>query len=127
MVLEDLHIASLVAPLLRMKNGQYAKDGEFGRVSWDTAFDVMAQQFKRVLKEKGLTAVGMFGSGLRPEHPLQKVARNAGDAGGSRPMTFDEFAKFVAFDDRAYTARLSGVPETDCRRWPSCMQTRWSR
>ena len=53
----------LTTPLLRMKNGQYAKDGEFQRVSWDKAFDVMAEQFKRVLKEKGPTAVGMFGSG----------------------------------------------------------------
>jgi nitrate reductase NapA len=53
----------LLTPLLRMKNGQYAKDGEFTRVSWDQAFDVMAAQFKRVLKEKGPTAVGMFGSG----------------------------------------------------------------
>src|SRR6185436_14882856 len=53
----------LTTPLLRMKNGQYAKDGEFTSVSWDTAFDVMAEQFKRVLKDKGPTAVGMFGSG----------------------------------------------------------------
>src|SRR6478609_6156479 len=53
----------LTTPLLRMKNGQYAKDGEFAPVSWDKAFDVMAEQFKRVLKEKGPTAVGMFGSG----------------------------------------------------------------
>lgn len=53
----------LTKPLLRMKNGQYAKDGEFTPVSWDQAFDVMAAQFKRVLKEKGPTAVGMFGSG----------------------------------------------------------------
>src|SRR5690349_16040165 len=53
----------LTTPLLRMKDGKYAKDGEFERVSWDTAFDVMAEQFKRVLKEKGPTAVGMFGSG----------------------------------------------------------------
>src|SRR5690349_4814522 len=53
----------LTTPLLRMKNGRYAKDGEFERVSWDQAFDVMAEQFKRVLKEKGPTAVGMFGSG----------------------------------------------------------------
>ena len=35
----------LTTPLLRMKNGQYAKDGEFERVSWDKAFDVMAEQF----------------------------------------------------------------------------------
>src|SRR5689334_13976559 len=53
----------LTTPLLRMKNGQYAKDGEFERVSWDKAFEVMAAQWKRTLKEKGPTAVGMFGSG----------------------------------------------------------------
>jgi len=247
-----------------MKDGKYAKEGEFERVSWDTAFDVMAEQFKRVLKEKGPTAIGMFGSGqwtiwegyaglklmkagfrsnnldpnarhcmasaavgfmrtfgadepmgcyddieaadafvlwgsnmaemhpilwtrvtdrrlsapnvkvavlstfehrsyeladieltftpqtdlailnfiahhiistgrvnkdfvekhttfllgnpdigygLRPEHPLQKAAKNAGAAGGSKPMTFDEFAKFVSTYDLDYTARLSGVPK----------------
>ncbi len=53
----------LTQPLLRKKNGAYAKDGEFTPVSWDEAFDVMAEQAKRVLKEKGPTAVGMFGSG----------------------------------------------------------------
>ena len=53
----------LTRPLLRMKNGKYAKDGEFQHVSWDTAFDVMAQQFKKALKEKGPSGVGMFGSG----------------------------------------------------------------
>src|SRR6185295_17588513 len=42
----------LTTPLLRMKNGKYAKDGEFERVSWDQAFDVMAEQFKRALKAK---------------------------------------------------------------------------
>ena len=254
----------LTTPLLRMKNGKYAKDGEFQRVSWDKAFDVMAEQFKRVLKEKGPTAVGMFGSGqwtvwegyaalklmkagfrsnnldpnarhcmasaavgfmrtfgmdepmgcyddieaadafvlwgsnmaemhpilwtrvtdrrlsgknvkvavlstfehrsyeladieltftpqtdlailnyianhiiktnrvnrefvdkhtsfrlgntdigygLRPEHPLQKAAKNAKDAGGAKPITFDEFAKFVSTYDLEYTAKLSGVPK----------------
>ncbi|WP_425623986.1 periplasmic nitrate reductase subunit alpha [Agrobacterium radiobacter] len=53
----------LQTPLLRKKNGVYAKDGEFEPVSWNEAFDVMAAQCKRVLKEKGPTAVGMFGSG----------------------------------------------------------------
>ena len=254
----------LTTPLLRMKNGQYAKDGEFERVSWDKAFDVMAEQFKRALKDKGPTAVGMFGSGqwtiwegyaalklmkagfrsnnldpnarhcmasaaagfmrsfgadepmgcyddieaadafvlwganmaemhpilwtrvtdrrlsaghvkvavlsvfehrsyeladieltftpqtdlailnyiahhiistgrvnkefvekhttfwlgnadigygLRPEHPLQKAAKNAANAGGAKPMSFDEFAKFVAAYDLESTARLSGVPK----------------
>ena len=53
----------LTRPLLRMRNGRFAKDGEFEPVSWDRAFDEMAQQWKRVLREKGPTAVGMFGSG----------------------------------------------------------------
>lgn len=53
----------LTRPLLRKKNGAYAKDGEFEPVGWDEAFDVMAEQFKRVLKAKGGDAIGMFGSG----------------------------------------------------------------
>jgi nitrate reductase NapA len=53
----------LTQPLLRKTNGRYDKRGEFMPVSWDEAFDVMAAQFKRVLKEKGPTAIGMFGSG----------------------------------------------------------------
>ncbi|WP_259782557.1 nitrate reductase catalytic subunit NapA [Aestuariispira ectoiniformans] len=53
----------LTTPLLRKTNGQYDKNGEFEPVSWDEAFDVMAEKFKKTLKEKGPTAVGMFGSG----------------------------------------------------------------
>ena len=53
----------LTTPLLRMKNGQYHKDGDFAPVSWDQAFDVMADKFKQALTEKGPTSVGMFGSG----------------------------------------------------------------
>jgi nitrate reductase NapA len=53
----------LTKPLLRMKNGKYHKEGEFTPVSWEQAFDVMEEKFKKTLKEKGPTAVGMFGSG----------------------------------------------------------------
>ncbi|RJF94119.1 periplasmic nitrate reductase subunit alpha [Sphingomonas cavernae] len=53
----------LTTPLLRKKDGQFSKDGDFVPVSWDEAFDVMAAQFKRVLKEKGGTGIGMAGSG----------------------------------------------------------------
>jgi nitrate reductase NapA len=53
----------LTTPMLRMKDGQYAKDGEFAPVSWDKAFDIMEEKFKKALREKGPTAVGMFGSG----------------------------------------------------------------
>ena len=253
----------LTQPLLRMKNGQYAKDGEFQAVSWDKAFDTMAEKFKAALKDKGPSGVGMFGSGqwtvwegyaasklfkagfrsnnidpnarhcmasavagfmrtfgmdepmgcyddieatdtfvlwgsnmaemhpvlwtrvtdrrlstagvkvavlstfehrsyeladieltfkpqtdlailnyianyiitngkvnkdfigkhvnfklgnpdigygLRPEHPLQKAAKNASDPNGAKPMTFDEFAKFVSTYTLEYTEKLSGVP-----------------
>jgi len=252
----------LTTPLLRMKDGKYDKNGEFTPVTWDQAFDVMAEQWKRVLREKGPTAVGMFGSGqwtiwegyaaaklfkagfrtnnldpnarhcmasaaaafmrtfgidepmgcyddienadafvlwgsnmaemhpvlwsrvtdrclsapatkvavmsvfehrsfdlatlpiiftpqsdlaianyiasyiirtnrvnrdfvdkhtafklgntdigygLRSEHPLQKAAKNAADAGGSKPMTYDEYAKFVARYDADYVTKISGV------------------
>ncbi|AGW93288.1 MULTISPECIES: periplasmic nitrate reductase subunit alpha [Cupriavidus] len=254
----------LTKPLLRMKNGKYDKNGEFAPVTWERAFDEMERQFKRVLKEKGPTAVGMFGSGqwtvwegyaasklykagfrsnnidpnarhcmasavagfmrtfgmdepmgcyddfeaadafvlwganmaemhpilwtritdrrlshpktrvavlstfthrsfdladipviftpqtdlammnyiahyiiknnkvnkdfvnkhtvfkegvteigygLRPEHPLQKAAKNAADPGAAKPITFDDFARFVAKYDADYVSKLSGVPK----------------
>lgn len=53
----------LTRPLLRKKNGVFDKNGEFEPVSWDEAFDIMAQKFKAALKAKGPSAVGMFGSG----------------------------------------------------------------
>ncbi len=48
---------------MRKKNGVYDKSGELTPVNWDEAFGVMAAQAKKVLKEKGPTALGMFGSG----------------------------------------------------------------
>lgn len=53
----------LTSPLLRMKDGKYDKNGEFTPISWDQAFDVMEEKAKTTLKEKGPTALGMFGSG----------------------------------------------------------------
>jgi nitrate reductase NapA len=53
----------LTTPLLRKKNGQYDKNGEFAPVSWDEAFDLMAAKWKEALKAEGPGAVGMFGSG----------------------------------------------------------------
>ncbi|MDF2390275.1 nitrate reductase catalytic subunit NapA [Aeromonas sp. 2MA4] len=53
----------LTQPMLRMTNGKFDKNGDFAPVSWDQAFDIMAEKFKATLKEKGPTAVGMFGSG----------------------------------------------------------------
>ncbi|MBC7951270.1 MAG: nitrate reductase catalytic subunit NapA, partial [Rhodospirillaceae bacterium] len=54
----------LTRPLLRMKNGKFDKNGEFTPISWDQAFDIMAEKFKEQLKKPdGLTRIGMFGSG----------------------------------------------------------------
>lgn len=53
----------LTQPLLRMKDGKYHKDGDFTPVSWDVAFDTMAEKWKASLEKKGPTSVGMFGSG----------------------------------------------------------------
>jgi nitrate reductase NapA len=53
----------LTKPLLRKTDGKYDKNGTFTTVSWDEAFDVMAEKFKEAIKKKGPTSVGMFGSG----------------------------------------------------------------
>ncbi|WP_276651968.1 periplasmic nitrate reductase subunit alpha, partial [Thalassospira lucentensis] len=53
----------LTEPLMRKKNGVYDKNGDFEPVSWDEAFDIMAEKWKAALKAKGPTSVGMFGSG----------------------------------------------------------------
>src|SRR6187551_582386 len=53
----------LTQPMLRKTNGKYDKNGEFTPVSWDEAFDVMAEKFKEALKKRGPSGIGMFGSG----------------------------------------------------------------
>ncbi|MEH6590419.1 MAG: nitrate reductase catalytic subunit NapA [Halioglobus sp.] len=53
----------LQQPLLRKTDGKYDKNGEFEPVSWDEAFDIMEEKFKKALNEKGPEAIGMFGSG----------------------------------------------------------------
>ena len=64
----------LTQPLLRMTNGKYDKNGEFTPISWDQAFDIMAEKWKVALandlkanagKPAGeiTSTVGMFGSG----------------------------------------------------------------
>jgi len=54
----------LTRPLLRMKDGKFDKNGEFAPITWDQAFDIMAEKWKEQLKKPdGVTRVGMFGSG----------------------------------------------------------------
>lgn len=53
----------LTKPLLRMKNGKYDKNGEFTPISWDQAFDIMEEKWKKAIKEHGPDSIAMFGSG----------------------------------------------------------------
>ena len=53
----------LTTPLLRKKDGKYDKNGEFTPVSWNEAFDVMAQKWKAAMAKDGPNSVAMFGSG----------------------------------------------------------------
>ena len=64
----------LTQPLLRKKNGRFDKEGEFEPVSWDEAFDIMAEKWKAAIAkdlennqgkpaEEVVSSVGMFGSG----------------------------------------------------------------
>ena len=53
----------LQTPMLRMTDGKYDKEGRFTPITWDQAFDIMAEKWKAALKKHGPTGVGMFGSG----------------------------------------------------------------
>jgi len=53
----------LTKPLMRKRDGKFHKDGEFQEISWDEAFDVMAEKFTTSIQEHGPDSVGMFGSG----------------------------------------------------------------
>lgn len=51
-------------PLLRVnEKGEFDKKGKFKQVSWQKAFDVMAEQYKKAYKELGPHGACVFGSG----------------------------------------------------------------
>jgi nitrate reductase NapA len=51
-----------------------------------------------------------IGYGLRPEDPREQKAKNARDAESSKPIGFDEYAKFVGEYTAERVEKLSGVP-----------------
>ena len=54
----------LTEPLLRVDSGgNFSKNGKFQPVSWQRAFDVMEQQFKKAYNTTGPASVAIFGSG----------------------------------------------------------------
>ncbi|HSA71175.1 MAG TPA: nitrate reductase catalytic subunit NapA [Burkholderiales bacterium] len=51
-----------------------------------------------------------IGYGLRPEDEREKRAKNAGDAEAMKPISLDEYAKFVSAYSVEKVSKLSGVP-----------------
>jgi nitrate reductase NapA len=77
---------------------------------------------KHVNFAAGVTDIGY---GLRPDHPLEKDANNngypgtdgkpRGDPNASKPITFEEFARFVSEYTAEKVSKISGVPVKDLR------------
>src|SRR5215218_2410328 len=99
----------LSTPLLRKRNGQFAKDGEFTPVSWDEAFDVMAAKFKDALKKRGPSGVGMFGSGQWTI--WEGYAANKLFKGGFRSNNIDPNARHCMASAAVGFVRTFGIDE----------------
>ncbi|MBI5119659.1 MAG: nitrate reductase catalytic subunit NapA [Rhodospirillales bacterium] len=96
-------------PLLRMKGGKFDKNGEFTPVSWDQAFDIMAQKWKEALKKHGPSGVGMFGSGqwtIWEGYAASKLYK-----GGFRSNNLDPNARHCMASAVAGFMRTFGIDE----------------
>lgn len=99
----------LTTPLMRKRNGQFDKDGEFEPVSWDEAFDVMADRVKKQLAEKGPESIGMFGSGqwtVMEGYAASKLMR-----AGFRSNNLDPNARHCMASAAAAFMRTFGIDE----------------
>ncbi|MDK9720308.1 MAG: nitrate reductase catalytic subunit NapA [Rhodospirillales bacterium] len=99
----------LTKPLLRMKGGKFDKNGEFTPVSWDQAFDIMAQKWKEALKKHGPSGVGMFGSGqwtIWEGYAASKLYK-----GGFRSNNLDPNARHCMASAVAGFMRTFGIDE----------------
>jgi nitrate reductase NapA len=65
---------------------------------------------KHVNFAKGVTDIGY---GLRPNHPLEKDAKDLKDTNAATPIKFEEFAKFVSEYTVEKVSKLSGVSQKD--------------
>jgi len=82
----------LTEPLLRVNaQGEFDKHGKFQPVSWEKAFQVMADQFKKAYNELGPTGVSVFGSGqytIQEGYAMAKLVK-----GGFRSNNLDPNAR----------------------------------
>ena len=99
----------LTTPLMRKRNGRFDKEGEFEPVSWDEAFDVMADRVKQQLADKGPESIGMFGSGqwtVMEGYAASKLMR-----AGFRSNNLDPNARHCMASAAAAFMRSFGIDE----------------
>ncbi|MDO4431098.1 MAG: nitrate reductase catalytic subunit NapA [Lonepinella koalarum] len=99
----------VTAPMLRMKDGKFDKNGEFTPVSWDQAFTVMADKIKAIIKDKGPNAVGMFSSGQSTI--FEGYAKVKLWKGGFRSNTIDPNARHCMASAAVTFMRTFGMDE----------------
>lgn len=82
----------LTKPLLRMNSkGEFDKNGKFGEISWQRAFDEMEKHIKKALAASGPEGVGVFASGqytVMEGYAAQKMMK-----GGFRSNALDPNAR----------------------------------
>jgi nitrate reductase NapA len=99
----------LTQPLLRMKNGQYDKNGEFTPISWDQAFDIMEQKWKAAIKEHGVDSDRHVR--LRPVDDLGGLRRLKLMKAGFRTNNLDPNARHCMASAVAGFMRTFGIDE----------------
>jgi anaerobic selenocysteine-containing dehydrogenase len=126
----------LTRPLLRMKDGKYDKDGEFTPISWDEAFDIMAEKWKAALKRAWRRRPGSARHvRLRPVDDLGRLCRLQADTRPASAPTTSTPTRATAWPRRwpascapsASTSRWAATT-TSSRPTPSCCGARtWPR
>ncbi|MGX3067276.1 nitrate reductase catalytic subunit NapA [Ursidibacter arcticus] len=99
----------LTSPMLRMKDGKFDKNGEFTPVSWDQAFTIMAEKFKKAIKEQGPNGVGMFTSGQSTI--FEGVAKSKLFKAGLRSNNIDPNARHCMASAAVAFMRTFGMDE----------------
>lgn len=99
----------LTSPMLRMKDGKFDKNGEFTSISWDQAFQLMAEKFKKAIKEQGPNGIGMFTSGQSTI--FEGVAKSKLFKAGLRSNNIDPNARHCMASAAVAFMRTFGMDE----------------
>ncbi|QLB21016.1 nitrate reductase catalytic subunit [Vespertiliibacter pulmonis] len=99
----------LTSPMLRMKDGKFNKNGEFTPISWDQAFTIMAEKFKKAIKEQGPNGIGMFTSGQSTI--FEGVAKSKLFKAGLRSNNIDPNARHCMASAAVAFLRTFGIDE----------------